>query len=73
MKWVLLFSGLVLPAFGQNASTPDPNPIERALTLMPTEPVMHYQPATTTDRMRWFVEWTVSPSRLFIIGPISSA
>lgn len=75
MKWVLLFSLLVLPAFpalGQNTKTPDPNPFERALTLMHTEPVTRYRPATVTDRVHWFVESTASPSRLFIVGPISS-
>ena len=73
MKWVLLFSLLGLPAFGQNASAPDPNPFERALTLMHTEPVTEYRPATAADRTHWFVESTVSPSRLFIVGPINSA
>lgn len=75
MKWVLLFSLLVLPAFpafGQNTKAPDPNPFEHALTLMHTEPVTRYRPATVTDRVHWFVESTASPSRLFIVGPISS-
>jgi hypothetical protein len=69
MKRVLLFFLFVLPAFGQNANTPDPNPFERALTLMRTEPVTHYRSPTAADRMNWFVESTVSPSRLFIVGP----
>ena len=75
MKWVLLFSLLVLPAFpafGQNTKTPDPNSFERAFTIMHTEPVTEYRPATKGDRIRWFVDSTVSPSRLFIVGPISS-
>ena len=73
MKWVLLSALLVLPAFGQNANPPVPNPFERALTLMHTEPVTEYRPATASDRIRWFVASTVSPSRLFVVGPISSA
>jgi hypothetical protein len=73
MKWVVLFCLLVSPAFGQNANTPDSSPFERAFAIMHTEPVTEYRPATASDRMRWFVSSTVSPSRLFIVGPISSA
>ena len=72
MKWLLLFPLLASSALGQNANA-DPNPIERALTVMHTEPIPHYKPATQQDKMRWFVSSTVSPSRLFIVGPISSA
>ena len=72
MKWVLLLSLLVVPVFGQNANAPDPNPFERALTFMHTEPVTGYQPPTAAERTRWFVESTLSPSRLLIVGPISS-
>jgi hypothetical protein len=72
MKWVLLFSLLASPAFGQNANA-DAGPIERAFTIMHTDPVPHYQPATAADKLRWFTSSTVSPSRLFIVGPISSA
>jgi hypothetical protein len=71
MKWVLLFSLLVAPAFGQSANS-SANPFERALTIMHTEPVPHYKPATSQDKLRWFVSSTVSPSRLFIVGPISA-
>jgi hypothetical protein len=39
---------------------------------MHTEPVPHYKPATSQDKLRWFVSSTVSPSRLFIVGPISA-
>jgi hypothetical protein len=72
MKWVFLLCLLVLPAFGQNTNAPDPSPFERALTAMHTDPLAHYRPATVADRVRWFVTSTVSPSRLFIVGPISS-
>jgi hypothetical protein len=72
MKWVLLLPLLALPALGQNANAPDPNPFERAITIMHTEPVTHYRPPTTADRTRWFLKSTLSPSRLFIVGPISS-
>ena len=39
---------------------------------MHTDPVSHYKPATTQDKLRWFVSSTVSPSRLLIVGPISA-
>jgi len=71
MKWVVLFSLLVVSAFGQSANS-NANPFERALTVMHTDPVSHYKPATTQDKLRWFVSSTVSPSRLLIAGPISA-
>jgi len=71
MKWAVLFSLLVASAFGQSANS-NANPFERALTVMHTDPVSHYKPATTQDKLRWFVSSTVSPSRLFLAGPISA-
>jgi hypothetical protein len=71
MKWAVLFSLLVASAFGQSANS-NANPFERALTVMHTDPVSHYKPATTQDKLRWFVSSTVSPSRLLIAGPISA-
>src|SRR5262249_1496065 len=65
------FSLLVSSAFGQSVNA-NANPFERALTVMHTEPVPRYKPATSQDKLRWFVSCTLSRSRLFIVGPFSA-
>jgi hypothetical protein len=72
MKWFVLSYLLVLSAFAQNSASPNADPFTRALTAMHTEPLANYRPANVKDRARWFLISTLSPSRLFIVGPINS-
>jgi hypothetical protein len=71
MKSMLWLPLLVLPAFGQLTSRPDPAP-RYGVTATTATPVANYTPATGKDRARWFLTSTISPSRLFLVGPINS-
>ena len=72
MKWLVLLPLLGFSALGQSTSNSDPIP---NLGIPPTttaSAIANYQPAIATDRARWFVISTVSPSRLLLVGPINA-
>jgi hypothetical protein len=72
MKLMVLLPLLFLPAFGQSTNGPNSSPSDGITTAPPAGSIANYRAATESDRARWFLNSTIGPSRLFLVGPINA-
>ncbi|HWX94092.1 MAG TPA: hypothetical protein VNY29_15815 [Terriglobales bacterium] len=72
MKLMVLLPLLFLPAFGQSTNRPNSSPTHGMTTAAPAGSITNYRAATESDRARWFLNSTLGPSRLFLVGPINA-
>jgi hypothetical protein len=63
---------LLVHAFGQSATAPDPASPAPTVTVSRADSVPHYEPVTGTGRVKWFVVTTAGPLSLLAGGPISA-
>jgi len=72
MKSMVLLPFLFLSACGQSTNGPNSTPSYGFTTTSPGGSIENYRPANGSDRMRWFLNSTLGPSRLFLAGPINA-
>lgn len=72
MKLIALSLLLCLPSFGQSTATTDSDPSYRVTSTNGAGSIANYKPATAKQRAQWYLNTTIGPARLFIVGPISS-
>jgi hypothetical protein len=72
MKLMVLLPLIFLPAFGQSTNGPNSSPSCGIRTAPPAGSIANYRAATESDRARWFLNSTIGPSRLFLVGPINA-
>lgn len=70
MKLIALLPLMLLPAFGQSTPGGDPPADHAVTTTIPAGSIANYRAAASADRARWFLTSTISPGRIFLVGPI---
>ena len=72
MKSIVLLPFLFLSAYGQSPNGTNSSPSYGITTTSPARAIDNYRPANGSDRMRWFLNSTVGPTRLLLVGPINA-
>ena len=72
MKSMVLLPFLFLSAYGQSTNGTNSSPSYGITTTSPARAIDNYRPANGSDRMRWFLNSTVGPTRLLLVGPINA-
>lgn len=73
MKLIVILPLLLLPAYAQSTRAADPAAGSGLATMRSPGAIANYQPATGSDRVKWFALTTAGPLSLLAAGPISSA
>src|ERR1700758_2626528 len=71
MKSMVLLPFLLLSAYGQSTNGTNSSP-SYGITTTTAGSIENYRAANGSDRMRWFLNSTVGPARLLLVGPINA-
>jgi hypothetical protein len=72
MKVLWVVPLLLVHAFGQSATAPDPASPAPTVTVSRADSVPNYEPVTGAGRVKWFAVTTAGPLSLLAEGPISA-